>query len=174
MSKHSQLIVLTFLLLFIVGAVYGENTMLDFNTDLSMESWQRLTLFSSGALIAGESLLLLIGMNLPEPSPWSTPLNLSLALSDVVLGSVLIGLAVFDLRPQESLWYYGVSTVLILTHIWRTVDYLGPGRMLFVPIPPSLSSTISGWASPLEDWVFPSFSKSDQSLLINYPGSVSL
>jgi hypothetical protein len=69
MSKHSQLIVLTFLLLFIVGAVYGENTMLDFNTDLSMESWQRLTLFSSGALIAGESLLLLIGMNLPEPSP---------------------------------------------------------------------------------------------------------
>jgi hypothetical protein len=54
-----------------------------------------------------------------------------LALSDVVLGSVLIGLAVFDLRPQESLWYYGVSTVLILTHIWRTVDYLGPRENAF-------------------------------------------
>ncbi len=76
----------------------------------------------AGALVLGESALLLIGMNVPSVSPWSTPRNLLLASSDVVLGGVITGLALAGRASGGGGLFYAATAALLVTHVFRDAE----------------------------------------------------
>ena len=80
--------------------------------------------FCAGALVAGESLILLVGMNLPRPGAWSTPINVSLAASDVLLGGFLVFLVLSRAGYERMPLYFLAVGLLLATHAWRTWEYL--------------------------------------------------
>jgi len=98
-----------------------------------------LALGLSGILISGESAILLLGMNLPQPSPWSTPVNLALAAADIALGAFLAVVALrlrpagISLLPSLRLAVAAALLVLLASHAWREWVYLArPDRSNFL------------------------------------------
>jgi hypothetical protein len=90
----------------------------------NIETVNRITLLSTSSVIAGESLLLLIGMNIPSQSEWVSAKNVSFAISDILLGGYLIYTALFQQNLQNSPLYYSLSSLLLLTHGYRDYEYL--------------------------------------------------
>ncbi|MCG8479841.1 MAG: hypothetical protein MI724_12145 [Spirochaetales bacterium] len=76
-----------------------------------------------GGLAAGEALLLLIGMNLPQPSDWSTPSNIALAIGDVAVGGALAALVATRSDAPNTPLFYVLTSLLIVTHTYRSVEY---------------------------------------------------
>ena len=103
-----------------VGSAYAEPTGADM-----VNSWtlQRSLAGAAGAIAAGEALLLLIGMNVPQPTAWSTPSNIGLALSDVLVGGALVALVSIDRDAPSQPWFYVLSSLLVVTHTYREVEY---------------------------------------------------
>ena len=76
-----------------------------------------------GGLAAGEALLLLIGMNVPQPSDWSTPSNIALAIGDVAVGGALVALVATRSDAPNTPLFYVLTSLLIVTHTYRSVEY---------------------------------------------------
>jgi len=81
------------------------------------------TLLCTGGLILTESALLLAGMNIPEPSPWSNGKNITLAASDILLGGTLVWFSLSGTDYRENPLYYGVLLALGVTHLYREGEY---------------------------------------------------
>ena len=82
--------------------------------------------FSAGALVCVESAILLVGMNLPRPSSWSSPLNVAFAVSDIIIGGCLVYVSLSGTSYNVNLLFFIGIGILILTHGFRTVQYLIP------------------------------------------------
>ncbi|HET6452594.1 MAG TPA: hypothetical protein VFI08_14850 [Spirochaetia bacterium] len=89
----------------------------------------------AGGLVAAESALLLLGMNVPTVSAWSTPRNVALGVSDVVLGSVLIYAALSGRAAAGDWMYWASAGALALTHAFREVEFLAAGSEPFARSP---------------------------------------
>jgi len=83
----------------------------------------RITTLAAGTLVAGESLLLLAGMNYPHVSSWSTPRNLLLAGSDIALGSLLVFQSLSSRNFSISPIFYISACILLATHGFREYEY---------------------------------------------------
>jgi len=79
--------------------------------------------FTAGGLIAVESTLLLIGMNIPEISPWTNIKNTPLALSDILLGGLLIYFSLSGNEYHSNPWYYFSIGLLMATHLYRDAEF---------------------------------------------------
>ena len=88
---------------------------------LSLNQLADIAALCAGALVLGESALLLLGMNVPTVSPWSTPRNLLLASSDIALGGVIAGLAIAG-RASGGGLYYAAAAALLVTHVFRDAE----------------------------------------------------
>lgn len=78
----------------------------------------------AGGLVLAESALLLLGMNIPTASPWSTPRNLLLASTDIALGGVLAYYALSGCTSQGDWLYYAAAGLLVLTHLYREAEFI--------------------------------------------------
>ncbi len=96
-----------------------------------MAGMERVVTAAAGGLAGVESALLLIGMNLPQASTWSTPGNLLLASSDVILGGLLMYLAVSGSPPSWGWLYYAACSILLVTHLYREAEYIEGWRVPF-------------------------------------------
>jgi hypothetical protein len=83
-----------------------------------------------GLVVAGEALALLVGMNLPRPSEWSTLKNNGLALVDVVTGVLLVVLLFCWKDVLSSLLLHVLLITVVASHGYREWEYTanGPNR----------------------------------------------
>jgi len=91
----------------------------------------KLLTICAGGLIAGESLLVLLHMQLPFTRPSRTVKNVLLAVADILLGSLLVLLAVLWKGDDIRWLLYTAGAVLIATHIYREAEYLAGGAVPF-------------------------------------------
>jgi hypothetical protein len=78
----------------------------------------------AGGLIAGESALLLFRMNYPSTTFWSTAKNTVLAVTDIILGALLVFISVFEKRYLYTWPFYATVAVLLSTHLYREIEHL--------------------------------------------------
>jgi hypothetical protein len=83
-----------------------------------------LSTIAAGSMVAVESGLLLIGMNIPKRSDWSTFANNSMAITDVLMGSALVYYGFSGEDYSKNAIYYGIASLLLISHIYRDADYL--------------------------------------------------
>ena len=80
-------------------------------------------IFGLGAVIAGEALALLIGMNLTDQSEWAKIKNNGLALLDLVTGAALV----YFLFARGDLggfpMFYALLVVILISHGYREWEY---------------------------------------------------
>jgi hypothetical protein len=86
----------------------------------------------AGGLIAGESALLLFGMNFPSITPWSTARNIVLAVTDIILGALMVCISVFEKKYLNAWPFYAAVAVLLSTHLYREVEHLGKSGERFI------------------------------------------
>ena len=80
--------------------------------------------FLLGAIVAGEALALLIGMNLTGQSEWARIKNNGLALVDLVTGAALVYL-LFTQRDLDGFpMFYVLLFVILISHGYREWEYV--------------------------------------------------
>lgn len=84
---------------------------------------QNSMICAAGGLIAVESTMLLIGMNIPEMSSWTNMKNTSFALTDILMGGLLIYFSLSGKDYSSNPWYYSSVGLLLLTHMYREAEY---------------------------------------------------
>ena len=115
---------LIFWMFLISSGTFGEDkNMILFNGN-SLETFNRLTLLSTGGVIAGESLLLLIGMNIPSASDWVSIKNISFSISDILIGSYMIYAALYQSDLQNSWPFFLLTAIPLITQGYRDYEYL--------------------------------------------------
>jgi hypothetical protein len=84
----------------------------------------KLVTVSTGLVVAGEALVLLVGMHFLSGSdnPWNSLKNDLLLTLDILAGTVLIVLALSS--GLNGPWPWGAVGVALLAHLWRDVEYL--------------------------------------------------
>jgi len=99
------------------------------NSVYKLKDMETILVLCAGGLISGESALLLLSMTYPSTAPWSTTKNVTLALTDICLGPLLAGLALFGGSHALGWLFCGAAGVLLVTHSIREVEYLaGSGK----------------------------------------------
>ncbi len=83
----------------------------------------RWLIFGLGAVVAGEALALLIGMN-ASSSEWARLKNNGLALLDLVTGAVLIYLLFARGDLDALLVFYVLLSVILISHGYREWEYV--------------------------------------------------
>ncbi|MBN1260849.1 MAG: hypothetical protein JXB35_09230 [Anaerolineae bacterium] len=97
-----------------------------------MKTSLRIITGFTGALIAFESLALLIGMHgVIKTSPWLTLKNELFAISDVVLGAALIVLALNGAEARSGL-LLGLLVSGLVSHGYRAWSYLAGIESRFI------------------------------------------
>jgi hypothetical protein len=94
----------------------------------------RLIAGLTGAVVAGESLALLVGMHVfAKAEAWIDTKNIALALFDVAVGVGLVILALGRGAPSFSFFVRGALLVAAMTHVYRVWEYLvgSEGRFFF-------------------------------------------
>ncbi len=81
-----------------------------------------IVIILTGALVLGESTLLLFGYNVPKSRQWKTSRNTLLALSDVIFGGTLILQTLLTPRFMGSLLFHCIALMLLLTHLYRASE----------------------------------------------------
>ena len=93
-----------------------------------MEGWKvglRIVAGLTGAIIAIESLALLVGTHLVAHSPeWAVPKNMALIITDIVGGAVLTWIALKGRSDPFPAVFYPLVAFLILSHAYREWEYL--------------------------------------------------
>jgi hypothetical protein len=92
-----------------------------------MNNWtdiNNLSTLAAGSLIVIESGLLLYGMNFPNISEWTGIKNNGIAISDIILGGLLVYYSLSSRNYTKDVWYYLVISSLSLTHGYREYEYL--------------------------------------------------
>lgn len=92
------------------------------NNSMNRSIIQNGLTLAAGGLIAVESSLLLIGMNLPEISSWTNARNTTMALSDILLGGLLIYFSLSGRDYDNNPWYYVSMGLLLVTHFYRDAE----------------------------------------------------
>jgi hypothetical protein len=128
------LILTIFILLFISlfhTKSFAEDTDMKATSGDNQYPAARISTIAAGTIIAGESVLLLAGMNYPSVSSWSTKRNIFFASSDIILGSVLVVMSIINRHFNESPLFYVSSIVLLSTHGFREFEYLNQNENAF-------------------------------------------
>ena len=81
-------------------------------------------IFCLGAVVAGEALALLIGMNLTDQSEWAKIKNNGLALIDLVTGAALVYLSFTRGDLGGFPMFYVLLAVILISHGYREWEYV--------------------------------------------------
>jgi hypothetical protein len=119
-----KILIFFFLLLVLFPKTYGGEAKMQIFNSNTTDTINRITLLSTSAIIVGESLLLSAGMNIPGPSEWSTFKNMGFAVSDIIIGGILIYLSLFEPKMENSTAYYLLTSALLVSHGFREYEYL--------------------------------------------------
>jgi hypothetical protein len=91
---------------------------------MNLQTVNNTTQFITGGLILVESMLILGGTNIPRISPWANAKNLTLAISDITMGAILMYYALQPSQSNSAITFVMLST-LAATHIYRDMEYFG-------------------------------------------------
>ncbi|MCG8699344.1 MAG: hypothetical protein MI922_14915 [Bacteroidales bacterium] len=121
----TNLIFFSAFLLVIVASIFYSDSISAQQNERSM----KITTIVTGGLIAGESLALLVGMNLLSsgPNPWNTNRNNIMLGLDIITGAGMIYLGLTSNNLHSSKLLYALTSVNIASHTFRSYEYFGPG-----------------------------------------------
>ncbi len=88
-------------------------------------------IFGLGAIVAGEALALLIGMNLTGQSEWAKIKNNGLALVDLFTGAALVYLLFTQGDLDGFPMFYALLSVIMISHGYREWEYVADQPVKF-------------------------------------------
>ena len=91
--------------------------------DSTLKTVNRFFIIGAGSIAIAESILLLIGMQVPAPSAWSNPKNILFAGSDIILGGLLVYCSFFLEDIESAPLFYIVAALLFISHGIRQFEY---------------------------------------------------
>jgi hypothetical protein len=89
-------------------------------------TFSKIVAFLTGSVVAGEALVLLVGMHILSkgPNPWITFKNDLLLAIDILTGLSLVYLVLSKLDFSLSVWFWPLAILILLTHSYREWEYL--------------------------------------------------
>jgi hypothetical protein len=132
MNKTIFQICIFFCCLISCNWVFAQEVSVGIFNQSDAQNINRGILLATASLIIGESLLLILGNSLPQISDWMAPKNLGLALSDIALGGILVYISLSEQELEANLFLFICSGIMIITHVYRDIEYLGNQSNPFV------------------------------------------
>ena len=119
MTIKKNEIIIVFLFLISLSICAEDNTPIETRRDI-----QDLSTILTGGLIASESSLMIVDFDYINKSIWNNLKNNGIAISDIVLGSILVYYGLSGTDYSKAWFYYSVLATLVMTHSIREYEYI--------------------------------------------------